>query len=266
LWLSALHYLLSTSSALETGLADHDTAECPECLLDKQSSSSRTSPLSSKGDSGDRTKGSSAAAYISKLSLFSNQLKAKSSEMKEKIIELMQNTSVTSPTSHDSSVTHVKSADREKSKPYRNLLPVFMIDDDPDTDESPGSTCSKLEDLQVGSRIPSLKSFLKKHGSWACSEVHSDGSHNEGYLVLSDESLFFIMDEESVKGEGVVGVMRLLSSVIKITSKKKHPHLITFKYGCVVGEEASITHSDRFFLNDNPKAFVEAVKKLIDQK
>jgi hypothetical protein len=195
--------------------------------------------------------------------------------MREKLIEMIQNPQQTDSTSTSSTTTtHVKSADREKSKPYRNLLPVFMIDDDDEDDggdgESPIGSALDLSSLQVGGVVRGLtKSFLKKnHPHWACSEVHADGSHNEGWIVLSHERLYFlkIRDDGDEEDVGEVGVVRTLSSVIKITSKKKHPNLITFKYGSVVDDEASITHSDRFYLNENPKSFVEAVKKIIDQK
>jgi hypothetical protein len=90
------------------------------------------------------------------------------------------------------------------------------------------------------------------------------------------------MVRELERDAGEISLNRLLNSIIKITSKKKHPELITFKYGHVVklppleedkeagdgGEEtaAEITHSDRFYLPTGSKDFVQCVKKYIDLK
>ena len=75
-----------------------------------------------------------------------------------------------------------------------------------------------------------------------------------------------MLRETDVRNEGEISVCRLLSSVIKITSKKKHPELITFKYGVSEGDSVLITHCDRFYLPTNSKEFVALVKKQIDAK
>jgi len=76
----------------------------------------------------------------------------------------------------------------------------------------------------------------------------------------------YMIRETDQKDQGEVSVCRLLSSVIKITSKKKYPELITFKYGCSEGESVLITHCDRFYLPKDSKEFVGLVKKQIDAK
>lgn len=134
-----------------------------------------------------------------------------------------------------------------------------------------------------GKSVRSIKQTLKQYGNhWSCSEVLSDGSHFEGYVVVTKDNLFMIRELDRDSGE--ISLNRLLNSVIKITSKKKHPELITFKYGHVVklspdegeknagkeeGQEetaAEITHSDRFYLPTGSKDFVQCVKKYIDLK
>ena len=75
-----------------------------------------------------------------------------------------------------------------------------------------------------------------------------------------------MLRETEEKDRAVISVRRLLSEVIKITSKKKLPELITFKYGCMDGDNLVITHCDRFFLPTNAKDFVALVKKQIDTK
>lgn len=54
---------------------------------------------------------------------------------------------------------------------------------------------------------------------------------------------------------------RALGSVVKITSKRKHPDFVTFKYGSVDGEEIQVTDIDRFLL---PQA-AEATKIIKQQ-
>jgi len=103
----------------------------------------------------------------------------------------------------------------------------------------------------------------------------SDGSHYEGHVIVTKDNLFMIRELEA-RDTGEVSINRVLSSVIKITSKKKHPELITFKYGHVVKDDsnkeeggettAEITHADRFYLPSGSKDFVACVKKYIDLK
>lgn len=47
------------------------------------------------------------------------------------------------------------------------------------------------------------------------------------------------------KGFAHIVVRRLLSAIVKITSKKKHPELITFKYGVPEGDNLVISDMDR---------------------
>ena len=57
---------------------------------------------------------------------FGNTLKAKYAEHKEKIIDYIVN-----PTGSQEE-RHVKSTDKDKSKPYRNLVSVFSLTEDPE--------------------------------------------------------------------------------------------------------------------------------------
>jgi hypothetical protein len=75
-----------------------------------------------------------------------------------------------------------------------------------------------------------------------------------------------MLRETDQRNEGEISVCRLLSSVIKITSKKKHPELITFKYGNSEGDAVLITHCDRFYLPTSSKDFVALVRKQIEGK
>jgi hypothetical protein len=188
------------------------------------------------------------------LNSFGNTLKAKYAQQKEKLIEYIVN-----PTGSQEE-RHVSSADKEKSKPYRGLPSVFSIDPSDDED-------IRAVEESVGERV-SLKAWLKKPevlGSFPCNEVMATGDHYAGYVLVTPTEIFMLRETDD-RDVAEVSIRRLLSSVIKITSKKKHPELITFKYGCSEGDNVLITHCDRFFLSTNSKEFVALVKKQIDTK
>jgi len=45
-----------------------------------------------------------------------------------------------------------------------------------------------------------------------------------------------------------------LTSVVKITSKRKHPDLITFKYGTSDGENIDVSETERYIIPNARKA------------
>lgn len=45
-----------------------------------------------------------------------------------------------------------------------------------------------------------------------------------------------------------------LTSVVKITSKRKHPDLITFRYGSSDGETIEVTETERYVIPNGRKA------------
>lgn len=45
-----------------------------------------------------------------------------------------------------------------------------------------------------------------------------------------------------------------LSSVVKITSKRKHPDLITFKYGTTDGDNIQVSETERYIIPNARKA------------
>ncbi|CAL8130714.1 unnamed protein product [Orchesella dallaii] len=274
----SLHELMF-SEDLSVNLADHDVTKCPECINQLHQETKKQSPEPNLLQKWQQTK-----KFLPSLSA----LKAKSVDLKGKLIDYIQQ----SP-----ELSHVSATDRGKSKVYRGIANVFSIDD---VDGDPDSSDELIESLdpnkELLNSLVKLKPFLKSEGIlgyYHCREVMADGENHEGFVVVTDTHLYFLRELDNVKGE--VTVARLLNSVIKITSKKKHPELITFKYGHLIGEsEASvddvigslsdaqspadgsekpdssndsalITHSDRFYLPKSSKEFVALVKKVIDK-
>ncbi|ODM97787.1 TBC1 domain family member 23 [Orchesella cincta] len=274
----SLHELMF-SEDLSVNLADHDVTKCPECINQHHQETKKQSPEPNLLQKLQQTK-----KFLPSLSA----LKAKSVDLKGKFIDYIQQ----SP-----ELSHVSATDRGKSKVYRGIANVFSIEDEEDDPYSSDELIESLDpNKELLNSLVKLKSFLKSEGIlgyYHCSEVMANGENFVGYVVVTDTHLYFVREIDNVKGE--VTVARLLNSVIKITSKKKHPELITFKYGHLIGDsEASaadaigslsdaqspadgpektdspsdsalITHSDRFYLPKNSKEFVALVKKVIDK-
>lgn len=60
--------------------------------------------------------------------------------------------------------------------------------------------------------------------------------------------MYILREIPQKKGMAYIQARRALSTVIKITSKKKHPELISFKYGSAVDEQFEVTEVDRFII------------------
>lgn len=286
----SLHELIFAEE-LSVNLADHDITKCPECINQHQQENQKQQQQQSP-ESNILQKLQQTKKFLPSLST----LKAKSVDLKGKLIDYIQQ----SP-----ELAHVSATDRGKSKVYRGIANVFAIEDEED---DPSSSNELFEVLDPNKELLNchvkLKPFLKSEailGYYHCSEVMANGENFVGYVVVTDTHLYFVREIDGVRGE--VTVARLLSSVIKITSKKKHPELITFKYGHLLAENeagageqpldddpigslseatspvtegpsekadlpndnALITHSDRFYLPKNSKEFVALVKKVIDK-
>lgn len=61
----------------------------------------------------------------------------------------------------------------------------------------------------------------------------------ESYLVLTSQRIEVIRELEN--GMGKIHVKRPLNNIVKITAKKRHRDLITFKYGIPDGDSLIIT-------------------------
>ena len=74
-----------------------------------------------------------------------------------------------------------------------------------------------------------------------------------------DTLLFVLREIDGRSGEGRVTARRTLSSVVKITSKKKHPDLITFKFGETL-PDGDITINDI----DRSVSFLKFIVKIFE--
>uniref|UniRef100_A0A7N6C172 TBC1 domain family member 23 n=1 Tax=Anabas testudineus TaxID=64144 RepID=A0A7N6C172_ANATE len=205
--------------------------------------------LSSPGDS----KG--VKSLVNKMTF---ALKSKSVNVKEKMISFIENTSA--PVDR-----HVSSSDRV-GKPYRGVKPVFSIGDEEeyDTDEIDSSSMSdddrkEIVNIQTWINKPDVKHHIP------CNEVKETGHmfpSKSGLLTLT-----LIVCIASRKGFAYIQSRQALNSVVKITSKKKHPELITFKFGSNNSAGVEISAVERYLIpnaGDATKVIKQQIMKVLD--
>lgn len=178
-------------------------------------------------------------------SKLSSAMKAKSQEVKGKLIEYIVN-----PNSNlNTGEWHVSAGDTKEQR-YRNVPPVFSINDE-DDDSRTDSLRKDYTDSDSFEDIVDISSFLKEHNivdSFQCQEVLLNGYMHDSYLVVTETHLIILRDIPSKRGAAKVMSRRPLSTIVKITAKKRHPELITFKYGVPDGDNLLIKDMDRFLI------------------
>ncbi|XP_047119746.1 TBC1 domain family member 23 [Schistocerca piceifrons] len=214
-------------------LEDHNTESCLVCAPSTEKKASETvRPNSSSSD------------LFGKISA---AMKTKSAEMKGKLFEYIVN-----PTGSNSVDRHVSSNDK-LGKRYRNVAPVFCIDDEQDGEGTAEVYSEDVEEQDV----VSISTWLKKPEvieSFKCHEVKVNGYMYESHLLVTDSHIYVLRDIPERKGLAHIAVRRPLSAIVKITSKKKHPEVITFKYGVPEGDGLIISDMDKFYIPNASEA------------
>uniref|UniRef100_A0A667YSK0 TBC1 domain family, member 23 n=1 Tax=Myripristis murdjan TaxID=586833 RepID=A0A667YSK0_9TELE len=218
--------------------------------------------LSSPGDS----KG--VKSLVNKMTF---ALKSKSVNVKEKMISFIENTST--PVDRlqlimpVSVVRHVSSSDRV-GKPYRGVKPVFSIGDEEeyDTDEIDSSSMSdddrkEIVNIQTWINKPDVKHHI------TCNEVKETGHMFPSHLLITATHMYCLREIASRKGFAYIQSRQALNSVVKITSKKKHPELITFKFGNNNSAGVEISAVERYLIpnaGDATKVIKQQIMKVLD--
>uniref|UniRef100_H3CZ91 TBC1 domain family member 23 n=1 Tax=Tetraodon nigroviridis TaxID=99883 RepID=H3CZ91_TETNG len=187
-------------------------------------------------------------------------LKSKSVNVKEKMISFIENTST--PVER-----HVSSSDRV-GKPYRGVKPVFSIADEEeyDTDEIDSSSMSdddrkEIVNIQTWINKPDVKHHIP------CNEVKETGHMFPSHLLITATHMYCLREIASRRGFAYIQSRQALNSVVKITSKKKHPELITFKFGSNSSSGAEITAVERYLIpnaGDATKVIKQQIMKVLD--
>uniref|UniRef100_A0A3Q2PD79 TBC1 domain family member 23 n=1 Tax=Fundulus heteroclitus TaxID=8078 RepID=A0A3Q2PD79_FUNHE len=176
-------------------------------------------------------------------------LKSKSVNVKEKMISFIENTSA--PVDR-----HVSSSDRV-GKPYRGVKPVFSIGDEEEYDTD--------VDEQVSAN------WLIHQHTFLLNMMHSSDSgfcvFFFSHLLITATHMYCLREIASRKGFAYIQSRQALSSVVKITSKKKHPELITFKFGTNNSAGVEISAVERYLIpnaGDATKVIKQQIMKVLD--
>uniref|UniRef100_A0A8C9W137 TBC1 domain family member 23 n=1 Tax=Scleropages formosus TaxID=113540 RepID=A0A8C9W137_SCLFO len=202
-------------------------------------------------------------------------LKSKSVNVKEKVISFIENTSApvdrisfTLPWPEKGILDrHVSSNDRV-GRPYRGVKPVFSIGDEEeyDTDEIDSSSISdddrkEIVNIQTWINKPDVKHHVP------CNEVKETGQKFPSHLLVTATHMYCLREISSRKGFAYIQSRQALSSVVKITSKKKHPELITFKFGNSSTSGVEVLAVERYLIpnaGDATKVIKQQIMKVLD--
>uniref|UniRef100_A0A8C1WRN9 TBC1 domain family member 23 n=1 Tax=Cyprinus carpio TaxID=7962 RepID=A0A8C1WRN9_CYPCA len=231
------------------------------------STSGSHSSLSSADGELNSTDGKGVKSLVNKMTF---ALKSKSVNVKEKVISFIENTST--PVDRNSFKfsfpdVHVSSSDRV-GKPYRGVKPVFSIGDEEeyDTDEIDSSSISdddrkEIVNIQTWINKPDVKHHVP------CNEVKETGHMFPSHLLITATHMYCLREIAARKGFAYIQSRQALSSVVKITSKKKHPELITFKFGNNNAAGVEILAVERYLIpdaGDATKVIKQQIMKVLD--
>lgn len=191
----------------------------------------------------------------------STAMKAKSQEVKGKLIEYIVNPNSTV----NNGEWHVSAGDKKEQR-YRNVPPVFSINDEDDDSRSDGRR--DYTDSDSLEEIVDIHSYLKEHNvvdNFACQEVLVNGYMHDSHLIVTETHLVVLRDISNKKGTAKVMSRRPLSTIVKITAKKRHPELITFKYGIPDGDNLLIKDMDRFLIPNASVATKVVSNQIVQQ-
>lgn len=227
-----------------SNLIDHNSQHCLVCTVNmSDSNSNEPSPAKVKNNNSD---------LFGKIGL---AMRLKSQEVKGKIFDYIVNPSAS--TNSNSDKKNGKDGDLVKRIP--NAGPVFSIDDDHDLD------MVSFPESEMPVEVVSIQQWLKDPNllhSFKCQEVKVNGFVYDSQLLVTESHLIVLREIPGRKGAAHVKVKRPLSSIVKITSRKRHPDLITFKYGTTqYNDTLLISDMDRFLIPNASEA-----TKLISQQ
>ncbi|XP_023938700.1 TBC1 domain family member 23 [Bicyclus anynana] len=198
---------------------------------------------------------------IQLFSKLSSAMKAKSQEVKGKLIEYIVNPNSTA----NNGDWHVSANDRKENR-YRNVPPVFSINDE--DEDSHSDLRRDVSNADLLDEIVEVQTFLKGQSvvdNFLCQEVLSNGYMFDSYLVVTESHLIILREIPNKKGLAKILSRRPLSTIVKITAKKRHPELITFKYGIPDGDNLLIKDMDRFLIPNAAVATKVVSNQIVSQ-
>ncbi|XP_054169013.1 TBC1 domain family member 23-like [Oppia nitens] len=285
-----LHELLclmnsNNGSNIDRYLIDHNRKQCIACISSRQQlAGDKQSPINNKNrrliGGGQRrslspTTGTAITADVEHFTrvLFdkvANAVKPKMKEMKNKFVDYVTNPQQQQQHQQQQQqqqqrqqmVRHVSPTDK-LGKRYKSFN-RFTIDEsdglDTDSNDDEESSSSQLQqeiDIEKWSKSPDII------GCFKCQEIKDDGYMCASYLALSHTHLYVLRELSHNKRLVKIMAKRPLEMIVQITSKRRCPDLITFKYGHTVegGGEPNVVAKDHLLI---PKPY--DVTRLIKQQ
>lgn len=253
-------------------LEDHDVNRCLMCITNDPTKSDlnrlqKSESTPTVASTSSTLKSQPSIDLFSKLSA---AMKTKSAEVKGKFFDYIVNPSgaaAQSSTGNGVAVERHVSSSEKYGRRYRNVAPVFSIDDDNNHDhDMQHQSTADLDAME--NRIETVNVAAYVNGSdviatYKCQEVQMNGSMYESHLIVTETHLVVLRDIEK-KGMAQILVRRPLQNIVKITAKKRHQNLITFKYGVPDGDEVIITDMDRFLIPNAKEATALVSRQILN--
>lgn len=250
-------------------LKDHDPMKCLMCKslpAGKLRQTIKSNSIDSINDLPSTLSSMKSQPSVDLFSKISNVMINKSIEVKGKFMDYIANPASSSAAGTSAPTEKHVSKNEKNGKRYRNVAPVFSIDEDNidsmvDSEEQNTNTeedTKEIVNIQMCIKNPDVIKALK------CQEVHMNGFMYDSHLILTKTHLLVMRDIDK-KGNAELIVKRPLSNIVKITAKKRHRDLITFKYGIPDGDELIITDMDRFLIPNASEATALVSKQIVQQ-
>nr|CAB3266834.1 TBC1 domain family member 23-like [Phallusia mammillata] len=219
-------------------------AECEKSPSKGQSASGKTA-----ANADGRTQGMQLL-----MKKMAGNLFEKSVHLKDKVTRFIENVDE----DWSAEERHIQASD--KSKPYRGTQSVFSIGDENEHDDEEES--EKLLKEQVIEELESWTSRSDVKHCYECQYVNPDGQLFPAYLALTDDEMYCLLvvkgrkERRRAKQTWVrAKPPRLMRAIVKITSRRSFPELISFKFGDLDSPEVDsvdppIVATDRYILPD----------------
>ena len=159
-----------------------------------------------------------------KLDSLKTNLRTKSINMKESLLNFIY-------TPGGPPQGHVE-YNKRSSKLYKGTGDVFSMEEEEE------DSVAELKELEKAKDTVHLA---------ACQRVGETGLLSPCHLLVSTTQLVVLLPGPK-SGTVVPSSSRHLSSIVKITSKKRQPEIITFKFGTSQNDEVTVFDMDRFFI------------------
>lgn len=223
-----------------SSLVDHNSQYCLVCSANiSETNSNETSPAKVKNNNSD----------------FFGKIK----KVKGKLFDYIVNPSA----SVHNNVENRNGKELDYVKRQKKTAPVFSIDDDQELDMTMTNNESE-EPIEVISIQQWMKDPKLLH-SFKCQEVKVNGDLCDSILLVTDTYLIVLREIQERKGAAHVIVKRPLTSIVKITSRKRHSDLITFKYGTTQYNDTVISDMDKFLIPNASEATKLITQQILKQ-